>query len=238
MISVCIATYNGAPYITEQLTSICSQLSPTDEVIVSDDGSTDGTLDVVRAFGDARIRIVQHDGPRNYTANFENALLHAQGDYIFISDQDDIWLPTKVETVMRCLRDEGCYVVAHDATVTDAHLHATAPSYYNIKGHIFRSLAGNILRFSFLGCCLAVRREVLNRALPFPPDHKLCTHDNWLYLCGAAFGRARVLNEPLILYRRHAGNTSQGGQNEHKPWTFRIHYRLYLIWHLLVRLLK
>ena len=74
MISVCIATYNGAPYITEQLASICAQLSDNDEIIVSDDGSTDGTLDVVRAFGDSRINIVCNQSQRCYTANFENAL--------------------------------------------------------------------------------------------------------------------------------------------------------------------
>ena len=120
MISVCIATYNGAPYITEQLASICAQLSDNDEIIVSDDGSTDGTLDVVRAFGDPRIRIVHNQSQRCYTANFENALRYAQGDYIFICDQDDVWLPKKVETIVHYLRDEGYSVVAHDAIVTDA----------------------------------------------------------------------------------------------------------------------
>jgi len=235
MISVCMATYNGAPYIVEQLQSICAQLDATDEVIVSDDGSTDDTVQQVRSLHDPRIRIVHNDGPRSYTANFENALRQAKGDYIFISDQDDVWLPEKVQTVVRCLRDEGCSVVAHNAIITDASLRPTAPSYYAIKGHIFRSLAGNLLRFSFLGCCLAIRREVLLKALPFPSDHLLCTHDNWLFLCASTVGRAKVLEQPLIYYRRHAGNTSQGGRNEHKPWTFRIHYRLYLIWHLLRR---
>jgi glycosyltransferase involved in cell wall biosynthesis len=238
MITVCIATYNGARYITEQLASICSQLSEGDEVIVSDDGSTDGTLDVVRAFGDPRIRIVQNESQRCYTANFENALRHAQGDYIFICDQDDVWHPQKVETVVHYLRDEGYQVVAHDAIVTDAALNPYPKTYYQVKGHIFRNLAGNLIRFSFLGCCLAVRKEVLRRALPFPPDHLLCTHDNWLFLCASSIGRAKVLDQPLIYYRRHAGNTSQGGHNEHKPWTFRIHYRLYLIWHLLRRVTR
>ena len=235
MISVCIATYNGALYITEQLASICAQLSADDEIIISDDGSTDRTLDVVRDFGDPRIRIVRNNSQRCYTANFENALSYAKGDYIFICDQDDVWLPNKVETVVHCLRDEGYSVVAHDAIITDASLTPTGHSYYRIKGHIFRGLAGNLIRFSFLGCCLAVRKEVLKKALPFPSDHLLCTHDNWLFLCASAFGRAKVLDQPLIYYRRHAGNTSQGGQNEHKPWTFRIRYRLYLIAHLIRR---
>ncbi len=238
MISVCIATYNGAKYVSEQLASICQQLSEHDEIIVSDDGSTDGTLDVVKAFGDPRIRIVKNNSQRCYTANFENAMKYAQGDYIFISDQDDVWLPNKVQTVMHYLKDEGYWVVAHDAIVTDSTLNPYPESYYQIKGSIFKSLAGNLIRFSFLGCCLAIRKEVLDKALPFPPDHLLCTHDNWVYLCGQHFGKAKVLDDKLIYYRRHEGTTSGGGQNEHKPWWFRIRYRLYLIRNLISRTMQ
>ena len=84
MISVCIATYNGARYIAEQLASILKQLSAEDEVVVSDDGSTDGTIDIVRSLNDRRIRIV--DGPRRHspTLNFERALRNAKGEYIFL----------------------------------------------------------------------------------------------------------------------------------------------------------
>ena len=96
MISVCIATYNGARYIAEQLASILKQLSAEDEVVVSDDGSTDGTIDIVRSLNDRRIRIV--DGPRRHspTLNFEWALRNAKGEYIFLADQDDVWLEDKV----------------------------------------------------------------------------------------------------------------------------------------------
>ena len=86
-ISVCMATYNGEKYIAEQIRSILPQLSEDDEVIVSDDGSSDATLDIVRSFNDPRIRIVQNELEHGYTKNFENALNHANGDIIFISDQ-------------------------------------------------------------------------------------------------------------------------------------------------------
>ena len=104
MISVCIATYNGARYIGEQLASILKQLSAEDEVVVSDDGSTDGTLDIVRSFNDRRIRIV--DGPRRHspTLNFEWALRNAKGEYIFLADQDDVWLPDKLKAATDMLR--------------------------------------------------------------------------------------------------------------------------------------
>ena len=87
MISVCLATYNGASTIHQQMSSILAQLSPEDEVIISDDGSTDSTLDVVRAFNSSIVRIVQGPGTGSPIDNFENALREARGEYIFLSDQ-------------------------------------------------------------------------------------------------------------------------------------------------------
>ena len=95
MISVCIATYNGEKYLREQLDSILPQLAESDEVIVSDDGSTDGTIDLITSLNDPRIKIVSNSGRKGYVGNFENALKHTTGDYIFLSDQDDIWYPNK-----------------------------------------------------------------------------------------------------------------------------------------------
>ena len=92
MISVCIATYNGEKYIKEQLLSILPQLGKKDEVIISDDHSTDNTLDIVKGLNDNRIKIVMNNREKGYTSNFENALSYAIGDYIFLSDQDDIWM--------------------------------------------------------------------------------------------------------------------------------------------------
>ena len=103
MISVCMATYNGEKYIELQLRSILPQLSEDDEVIVSDDASTDQTLDVVRRLNDNRIKIVHHETDHGYTRNFENALKYAKGDYIFLSDQDDEWLPEKVQVTLQAL---------------------------------------------------------------------------------------------------------------------------------------
>ena len=96
-ISVCMAVYNGEKYIREQIASILGQLAPGDELIISDDGSSDGTLDEARAFGDARIRLLANQLDRGYSGNFENAIRHAGGDIIFLSDQDDVWLPGRVE---------------------------------------------------------------------------------------------------------------------------------------------
>lgn len=99
-ISVCMATYNEAKYIREQLESILCQLSEDDEIIVSDDGSTDGTIDIIMSYHDNRVKVLHHiSSPGSSfvkaTRNFENALLHAHGDYI-LADQDDVWHKNKV----------------------------------------------------------------------------------------------------------------------------------------------
>ena len=99
MISVCIATYNGAEYLREQVESILSQLEEEDEIVVSDDSSTDTTIEILQSFGDRRIKIFKNPA-KGFVRNFENALRQAQGDFIFLSDQDDVWLPNKVAVCM------------------------------------------------------------------------------------------------------------------------------------------
>ena len=168
MISVCIATYNGARYIAEQLASILKQLSAEDEVVVSDDGSTDGTIDIVRSFNDRRIRIV--DGPRRHspTLNFEWALRNAHGEYIFLADQDDVWLEGKVRRGVEEL--QMCDCVVSDARVTDSLLNTTSESLFELM-HVKRGRLWNLLwRNGYTGRCMAFKREVRSKALPFPTD--------------------------------------------------------------------
>ena len=107
MISVCLATYNGELFLKEQLTSILKQLGDSDEVVVSDDGSTDLTLTILQEFNDPRIKVFHHDKRKQKysfdyaTHNFENAINNSSGDVIFFSDQDDIWMPDKIEKTFK-----------------------------------------------------------------------------------------------------------------------------------------
>jgi glycosyltransferase involved in cell wall biosynthesis len=103
-ISVCIATFNGGRFIQEQVMSVLPQLGEEDEMVVSDDGSTDDTIPILKSFHDPRISIWQNNGRHGFIWNFENALTKAMGDVIFLCDQDDIWKPNKVETVMTACR--------------------------------------------------------------------------------------------------------------------------------------
>lgn len=125
MVSVCMATFNGEKFIKEQIDSILCQLSDYDELIVSDDGSTDKTVDIIKSYNDRRISIFNH--VRNFetnsltsivSSNFENAIKHAKGDYIFLSDQDDVWLPNKISEGVQSLRSSD--VVLLNASAVDA----------------------------------------------------------------------------------------------------------------------
>ena len=107
-----MATHNGEKFIKEQLDSILCQLSPEDEVVISDDGSTDSTLEIIEGYNDSRIKIYRMTHTRKgmkshyyVTMNFENALRQAKGDYIFLCDQDDVWYPHKVERCFEVLKE-------------------------------------------------------------------------------------------------------------------------------------
>ncbi len=207
-ISVALAAYKGEQYIAAQLDSILSQLGEDDEVIVSDDYPEGKTRDAVMllASKDKRIRYIEGPG-KGVVRNFENALLNCNGDVIFLSDQDDVWLPDKVESVMNEIKN-GAELVLHDASSTDAALNITDESYFSSHGSN-ASFAGNIMRNSFVGCCMAFTKELLHETLPFPEE--LPMHDWWIALVAMKKNRKTVLlRKPLILWRRHGDNVTGG----------------------------
>lgn len=235
-VSVCIATYNGQKYIKEQLESIVSQLSIDDEIVVSDDGSTDNTLAIINELNDTRIKVVHNQSEHGYTPNFENALKHSSGDYVVLSDQDDVWMPNKLSVIRNDL-EQADFVVSN-AKVVDSNLNLISDSFWSLSSP-YRSFWGNIFRFSYLGCCMAFRRSVLEVALPFPGRHLMATHDNWLFLVGIACFKVCFESEPLIMYRRHMCNTSNGClSHSTNSVLFMFKYRVYLIRHILTRKLN
>ena len=228
MISVCVATFNGAPYIAAQLASILAA-PRVDEVLVSDDGSTDSTMEIVRAIADSRVRVV--DGPKlGLIRNYESLLAGARGEFVFLADQDDVWMPHKVDTMLAHLATAD--LVVSDCRVTDANLVVVNPSFFALRGS-GPGLLRNLWRNSYLGCCMAMRRDLLRHALPFPP--RLPMHDWWLGLVGESFGRVAFVSEALVLYRRHGANTSTtAGRSQATGWT-RIRWRFALATALLGR---
>ena len=225
MISVCIATYNGERYIRQQIESIVCQLNVDDEIIVSDDGSTDGTLDIVKGIGDKRIKIIEGPGRKSPILNFECALKASKGDFIFLSDQDDVWKPDKVEICMKWLKTYHC--VVSDAEVTDNRLKPLYPSLYDImqvrQGRIYNTIWKN----GYTGCCMAFRRDVLEASLPFPKDIPM--HDIWIGNVAAYKYNVIFIPDRLIHFRRHENTISCNGKGSKFTIWQQMKFRLNII---------
>jgi len=195
-ISVCIATYNGENYLYQQLASILDQLHQEDEVIISDDGSTDHTLDIIRSFKDKRITLLQNPNERSPILNFQNALLRAKGEFIFLSDQDDIWLPYKVRDVLEVLKKYD--LVVHDCTLKCGS--QIISSHFKIRKS-GKGLFKNLFKNTFQGNCMAFRRRILQNALPFPAGIPM--HDAWIGLVASLYGKVYFMKRELSMWRRH-----------------------------------
>jgi glycosyltransferase involved in cell wall biosynthesis len=233
MISVCLASYNGGQFIKEQIISILEQLSSDDELLISDDGSHDNTISIVQSICDSRIRIVGVSGKLGIVKNFERVLLEAKGEYIFLSDQDDVWLPSKVQKCSEALKKY--ILVVTDCVVVNQDLNKLHPSFFELR-HSGAGIIKNIWKNSYLGCCMAFRKELLNICLPIPK--RMPMHDMWLGLVAEADGNVLFIDEKLSLYRRHQSAASPTASTSAYSIYEQVNFRLILIWYLLWRVLK
>ncbi|KHA79533.1 hypothetical protein NC77_04920 [Janthinobacterium lividum] len=231
-ISVCMAVYNGEKYILEQIESILGQLSADDELIVSDDGSTDLTLEKIRSCGDSRIRMIANELDKGYSGNFENAIQHATGEVIFLSDQDDVWLAGRVQKMLAAL--ERCDMVVCNAQFTDDVLTPLDTTLFSLRGG-GQGFWKNLFKSRYLGACMAFKRSILRKVLPFPGNRKLCPHDLWLTLVAELYYRVEIIEEPLILYRRHGANVSSGGSASTNSFFKKMQFRAYCLLKVLGR---
>ena len=218
-VSVALAAYNGEKYIEEQLASILAQLGADDEVIVSDDNPSGGTKAAVERVGDPRIKYIEGPG-KGVIKNFEHAIAATSGDLIFLSDQDDVWLPGKVQAVTDEI-SRGAILVMHDAKVTDEALGVTEESFFALHGTKTGFLQ-NLIRNSYMGCCMAFDASLKDEILPFPDD--LPMHDQWIGLKAERCGAVKLIDTPYLLYRRNSdsltGNPTSLSQK--LKWRFSI----------------
>ncbi len=232
MISVCIATYNGEKYIKDQILSILPQLEIEDEVIISDDGSIDDTIQIIQSIKDDRIKILPIKPIGSPIYNFEKAILEAKGDYIFLSDQDDIWERDKVNIVITNIKNY--MLVYSDATVVDKDLKIIRKSYFNGRKNT-TGLLRNVINNSYFGATIAFKRELLEYALPFPK--KIPMHDQWLGLMAEYYFSTKFINQPLIWHRRHGENASYGGEKSKNSFLKKVSFRINITFSLIKRIL-
>lgn len=209
MNSVAMATYQGMPYLSQQLESILSQMNAEDEIVISDNGSTDGTYEylLARAKEDTRICLFLYTDIRGAQANFQNALLHCTGDIIFLADQDDIWLPNRAQTIRALFRsDLELLAVQTDASLIDQDGVIMEESFFRYRG-CGAGVCKNIWKNTWQGCSMAFRKEILSAAIPFPT--RIPMHDMWIGLLCELAGSVIFYPDILLLYRRHDSNVSQ-----------------------------
>ncbi len=204
MISVCIATYNGERFIREQIGSIINQLGNEDEIIISDNGSTDSTIDIIKEIDDKRIKLIKGPEKKSPTSNFENALMHAKGEYIFLSDQDDVWKDNKISICMQYLKHYDC--VISDAEMVDENLNIIEKSYYKVHNTKQSRIYNTLIKNGHMGCCMAFTKRVLKASLPFPKDIPM--HDIWIGNIAAYRFNVKFIPNKLIQFRCHGRNSS------------------------------
>jgi glycosyltransferase involved in cell wall biosynthesis len=210
-VSVCMAVYNGEKYLQQQLASILNQLEAGDEVIIINDKSPDSSLSIINSFADPRITVFTNPENLGVVHSFEKALNKSTGDIIFFSDQDDIWLPGKVQAVKECITESNCYAVVSNAIVINDIEKVVHDSYFEYR----KSGPGvlkNFYRNSYLGCCMAIHSSIKPFILPFPKTIPM--HDEWIGMVSDFLGEVKFIPEPLIAYRRHSFNqTPLSGDN-------------------------
>lgn len=213
-LSVAMCTYNGEPYLREQLISIAKQTRLPEEVVVCDDGSTDTTLQILNEFQEEvpfPVRIYRNDTRLGPTKNFEQAITLCTGDIVALSDQDDVWMPHKLERLERALENhpKAGYVFS-DALVVDEELHPLGYTIWNRVSFTARQrrrfkrgyqleilLKHNVVT----GATAAFQAELRNWILPIPEQW---VHDAWIALLASAAGaRGIFIEEPLVKYRQH-----------------------------------
>lgn len=234
-VSVAMAAYNGEKYIKEQIETILAAMGRDDELVISDDGSTDATRKIVQEFAaaDRRIRLI--DGPRQgVKKNFENVLLACRGEYLFLADQDDIWKKEKVERVLSVFEEKKCMVVIHDAAVVaEDGKEILISSFFEWRNSGAGALK-NIWKNTYIGCCMAFKRELLDKVIPVPCNIEM--HDQWIGVINdLKKGGTYFLPEKYLLYRRHGENASN---MSHYGVAKMIRNRFVFVWELGKRIFK
>lgn len=209
--SVCMATYHGARFVGEQIESILDQLGDRDELVVVDDASQDATMEVLRRFAsDPRVRLEQNRENVGYVRSFERALSLARGEYLFLADQDDVWLDGRLEAMLRALDDTA--VVSTSVSV----LGDPSPEpRYRLKRRDSRRHLANVLAVlvgyrQYTGCAMAFRRDIFPSVVPIPRFvHE--SHDLWLALVANTHRENTHLEEPSVARRLHDANQTPLG---------------------------
>ncbi|HUK99339.1 MAG TPA: glycosyltransferase family 2 protein [Nitrospirota bacterium] len=217
-IDILLATYNGEQFLDDQIQSILNQTYPYWRLIIRDDGSTDNTNAIIHSYAvkypDKIFIIKSSERTMGACENFNILLEHVISDYVMFCDQDDVWLPQKIERTFQKICDmEKIYgrnmplLVYTDLKVADANLHIITNSYWRyeaINPNIGKSFSRLLTTNVMTGCTIMINRKLKEMATPIPQEAMM--HDWWIGLVSSAFGKNDYLNEATILHRLHTSN--------------------------------
>lgn len=216
-VSVAMATYNGAPFIREQLDSLAEQTLIPAELVVCDDQSTDGTPEIVRAFARTApfpVRLTINAERLGPSDNFFKATSLCGSPLIALADQDDVWLPSKLEACVSRLAADDSLMALHTSTIVDRTLRPIGELKQGIRGDaVLEPLSLHPYDGFGWGHTLVFRKDLLTR-LPTeqrpmtPGGDKRLSHDVWFYVLAAGLGRVSHVDKALVLYRQHGGNVA------------------------------
>ena len=215
-VSVALCTRNGERFIEAQLRSILAQTVPPTEIVLSDDASSDRTLEIARSVLDGTgiaLSVLRSETPLGVTANFERAILAASGDLIALCDQDDEWMPDRLERAAALFASRpGLALVHANAALVDADGHPLPGTLFSALGvgaselsaiHSGRAFELFLRRNLVTGATTMIRAELARKSAPFPAGW---LHDEWLAIIGTVVGEVDAIESPLISYRQHGQN--------------------------------
>ncbi|MEP6848116.1 MAG: glycosyltransferase family 2 protein [Acidobacteriota bacterium] len=226
-ISIALCSFNGEEFLSEQLESYLQQSRLPDELVVCDDGSTDATINLLEQFARNSpfpVHIYKNETNLGFAKNFEKAISFCCEDIVFLSDQDDVWMPDKLEIVgNKFLGDPDLLMVFTDAELVDENLKFLGVNLLDVAYNSMVKQAIGSKRFlhellfqnHVSGATTAFRRGLVDYLNPFPDDIPHMNHDGWVGLLGVVIGKFEFVDLPLNKYRQHA--SQQIGIYEVKP---------------------
>ena len=209
--SVVMLTYNSEVFLRPQLDSILENISSEDEIVISDDGSTDSTLDILNDYAqkDSRIHIYRNLGAHGPNGNWNNAYSKCRGKFVFHSDDDNVWMPNKIERTLTYFQSNpSVAMIMHDARIVDKDLNELHPSFFSWRNSK-PGVIHNVIKLSYGGSMMAFRSEMLGRLLPMPEDAPFF-FDAWVGFMADKHYKSLFVPDVLSLWRRHEGTASGG----------------------------
>jgi len=212
LVSVALATYNGGKYLREQIDSIYNQTYKNIEVIACDDGSNDDTEKILqeyqKRFG---LRYCRNERNLGFVKNFEKAIALCKGEYIALCDQDDIWVPEKIEVLIHSLN--GKKLICSDLYLINGskeHIANSLYQYTNLKFYSDKQFERLVHSNFVVGCTVLFKSDLKKFILPFP--NGIPYHDWWIAFVASTLGGIEFYERPLVYYRYHGNNNSQTGK--------------------------